>query len=123
MNFNLISPKTNGYDYNTRFREDIVVNPNSKVYLNFASLSKLNSVNFTENQDIIMSSTDIYPKVIPDAVGTTNKIENKKATIKKGSYTFTEFQNALQKALTDIKGLEPQKIYYYSTALTNGRSN
>jgi len=120
MNFNLISPKDNGYDYNTRFREDIVVNPNSKVYLNFASLSKLNSVNFTEQQTITMNSTDLYPIVIPDALASPNHIVNQTATIKKGSYTFTEFQTELQKALTTIKTNNGKQLYYYSTALSNG---
>jgi len=43
MNFNLISDTENGYDYQTRFREQISIDPNSNVYLNFAQLTKLNT--------------------------------------------------------------------------------
>ena len=103
MNLNLISSKENGYDYLVRFREDIVIPKNSRTYLNFAQLSKLSGVNFTEDQAISVNSNDIYPRYNPFGAFAENNIPITSSTIKKGTYSFTQFQEKVQDALAEIK--------------------
>lgn len=122
MNFNLISPKNNGYDFQTRFRDDIQIAPNSSAYLNFASLSKLNSINITEDQTIQLNSTDLYPRRIPDDISSFNKLELSVYSEKfpKGIYSFEEFQVKIQDTLkTLIQKNGGKQLYYYSTNLKN----
>jgi len=116
MNFNLISPSSQGYDYTTRFREDIVIPANSKAYLNFAQFTKQNAVNLTEDQEISISSNDLYPKYNPTTFN-ENKIDptTAKETIKAGIYDFARFQSTLNKALETIRDLPTQQLYYYSS--------
>lgn len=116
MNFNLISPSSQGYDYVTRFREDIVIPANSKAYLNFAQFTKQNAVNLTEDQEIRVSSTDMYPKYNPTTFN-QNKIDPSVAfaTIKAGTYDFTKFQKALTEALNIIALLPIKQLYYYNS--------
>ena len=52
MNVNLISPVENGNNYVIRFKDDIIIPQNSKVYLNFASFSRENDVELYEDQTI-----------------------------------------------------------------------
>ena len=116
MNLNLISSKENGYDYLVRFREDIVIPKNSRTYLNFAQLSKLSGVNFTEDQAISVNSNDIYPRYNPFGAFAENNIPITSSTIKKGTYSFTQFQEKVQDALAEIK-TNLKQLYYYSTTL------
>ena len=116
MNLNLISSKENGYDYLVRFREDIVIPKNSKTYLNFAQLSKLSGVNFTEDQAISVNSSDIYPRYNPNGAFAENSIPLTSATIKKGTYSFTQFQENVPDALAVIK-TNLKQLHYYSTTL------
>ena len=44
MNVNLISPQENGNSFIVRFKDDIIIPENSRVYLNFASFSRENDV-------------------------------------------------------------------------------
>jgi len=116
MNFNLISPSSQGYDYVTRFREDIVIPANSKAYLNFAQFTKQNAVNLTEDQEIRVSSTDLYPKFNPTTFN-ANKIDptTARVSIKAGTYDFTKFQNAITEALNGIALLPIKQLYYYNS--------
>jgi hypothetical protein len=88
------------------------------VYLNFAQLTKLNSVVFTEDQKIKLSTTDMYPLYLPAAPGTQNKLTEIEGTIKKGFYDFRQFQTEIQNALNEIRG-KAKQLYYYSTNLKN----
>jgi hypothetical protein len=67
MNINLVSPKGNGHDYTIRFKEDIVIPEDSKVYLNFATLSRENEVEFFEDQTltITVNPADVLPRRNP----------------------------------------------------------
>lgn len=104
MNFNLISPSNNGYDYTTRFREDIVIKPNSKVYLNFGTLSQRVGVNLTEDQTIKITSQDLLPVYKPDDTTELNFL-SKTVDVKKGSYTIKQFRDAISNALNSLVSL------------------
>jgi hypothetical protein len=109
MNFNLISPDGNGYDYTTRFREDIVIKPNSKVYLNFSQLSQRVNVSFEEDQKITISSTDMIPEYKPDDF--SNNILSEELTFPKGKYTFDSFKNKFNQLLNTLNAKNQLHIY------------
>lgn len=115
MNFNLISDQDNGYDFQTRFREDIHIKKNSRAYLNFAQLSKLNSVNLTQDQTIRILSNDLMPKY-------NNSLQpiqiSQEITIPKGTYNLRQFQSILELALKKVADESPE-LYYYSSELDN----
>lgn len=111
MNFNLISDPNNGYDFQTRFREDIHIKKNSRAYLNFAQLSKLNSINLTQDQTIRLLSTDLYPRYNNNL---TPAQISQEVSIPKGTYNLQQFQKIIQSAIQKIIDESPQ-LYYYST--------
>lgn len=115
MNFNLISDTENGYDFQTRFREDIHIKKNSRAYLNFALLSKLNAVNLTQDQEIRVISNDLFPKFHNNL---TPAQISQVVTIPKGIYTTTEIQKIIQDALKKVANESPE-LYYYSTNFEN----
>ena len=65
MNINLISPEKNGHSFNVRFKEDIIIPENSKVYLNFAELQRESELVFIQDQrvqlDLDSEQFIIYP--------------------------------------------------------------
>ena len=79
MNVNLVSPLDNGNNFVVRFKEDIVVPQNSKVYLNFASLSRQNDVELYEDQEItlLFDNADIRPNLLPNRVNVASPLFNK----------------------------------------------
>ena len=71
---NLVSPVGNGHTYSVRFREPIVIHPNSKVYLNFAKFKRNSSIYFTTDQTIEVVLGDVLPTVIPNDTATSNSV-------------------------------------------------
>ena len=99
MNINLVSPLENGNNFVIRFKEDIIVPERSKVYLNFASLSRENDVELYEDQTIsviIEGSSFVRPEFIPTPPFTTNKLFNTNSfIIKSGTYNYQKMYNDL----------------------------
>tara|TARA_R110001592_G_scaffold52813_1_gene162050 strand:- start:5736 stop:7922 length:2187 start_codon:yes stop_codon:yes gene_type:complete len=54
MNINLISPEDNGHNFVVRFKEDIVIPKDSKVYLNYATLTRRGNYEFTRDQQLYL---------------------------------------------------------------------
>ncbi len=54
MNINLISPEDNGHNFVVRFKEDIVIPKDSKVYLNYATLTRRGNYEFTRDQKLYL---------------------------------------------------------------------
>ena len=61
MNFTCISPKNNGFNYNVRFNEPIIIPENAAVQMNFAQFERDNKIRFTEAQSITLVPDIIYP--------------------------------------------------------------
>ena len=61
MNFNCISPEGNGFNYNVRFDEPIIVPENASVSLNWAQFERDNSIRFTETQTITVNARKVLP--------------------------------------------------------------
>ena len=40
MNFNVVSPDNLGHSFTTRFQDDVIIEKNSSIYMNFAKLTR-----------------------------------------------------------------------------------
>lgn len=122
MNFNLISPDSNGYDYTVRFREDINVPANSKVYMNFASLSRIGKIVLDSDNTITLTTNKVLPRVLPSDQTTDNNFTFT-GTIKRGIYSYGDLQELIQDFLNNCRGSAmPQagnKLYYYTPNLVD----
>ncbi len=111
MNFNLISPEGNGYEYTIRFKEPIDVEPNSKIELNWAELTRGGKIVLKDPATISVSvnSSDVFPSKNPADLS-DNKVflnaglpsNSLSASIPSGSYSFTEFALQFNLALESI---------------------
>tara|TARA_R110001599_G_scaffold53068_5_gene148470 strand:- start:1810 stop:4116 length:2307 start_codon:yes stop_codon:yes gene_type:complete len=138
MNVNLISPtdslvknsidKTNGHRYTIRFKEDIIIPANSKIQLNYATLSRQSEISFLQDQILYINipaettyiddtGTHTFKNILPtnhldsggvDTAGTVNydgdilklSAGNKyEVPIPKGFYTFERFYDTLTKGI------------------------
>ena len=70
----LISPINQASKYNVRFRDGIKINKNSKVYLNYASFTRLNNARFNGNQNLNLNSNFILPTHRLDDTTLTNDL-------------------------------------------------
>lgn len=85
MNINLISPKdntilnqagkTNGHSYTIRFKDNILIPANSKVSLNFATMTRQSELSFIEDQTIYINFPEHIP-YIDDITGTIANFQN-----------------------------------------------
>jgi hypothetical protein len=122
MNINLISPTTNGNRFTVRFKEDVNIPANSKIYLNHATLSRKG--NFFLNQDCELmivipqnqgtAQDDLTQNVYPSRTEGDTSVFNTplydgntisrygKATIPKGVYTYKEMVDNIQTAIDTI---------------------
>lgn len=115
MNFQLISPESgNGYDYQVRFREPVVIRQNSKVKLNHAKLTTDTSVTFKEDQTITFSSSKCFPSVLPSDATPNDPFKNvNPLAIQKGTYTFEELQAAINQAIDFNFAGSDQRVNLY----------
>ncbi len=121
MNINLISPEENGHRYTVRFKEDVNIPPNSKIYLNHATLSRKGNFNLNNDCELMIvvpqntaTPTDLEQNIYPSRTEGDTSVFNKplydgtavsrygKATVPKGVYTYTEMVNAIQTAIDAI---------------------
>ncbi len=71
---NLVSPVGNGHTYSVRFREPLVIEPKSSVYLNFAKFKRNSSIYFSQDQTLQIILKSVLPAVLPETTGTKNTI-------------------------------------------------
>ena len=71
---NLVSPTDNGHVYSVRFKEPLVIEPNSSVYLNFAKFKRNANIYFTNEQTITLTLTDVLPTHLPSTSTTANTV-------------------------------------------------
>ena len=109
MNFNLISPTTNGNDFTINFKDPIKIGANSKLQLNWVELKRLEVIVLTEDQTIEIASGfnntlgvslgEMLPTTIP-ATNADNKLEIT-VTIPKGTYTIPDLQFEIEEKISD----------------------
>ena len=111
MNFNLVSPTTNGNEYTVRFNEPITIDADSQIYMNFAQLERKNLITFRKPQTatINIQNKHVYPRVYPedptlanDPFYTLSEEGLNVATISAGQYTYSELSEALTTELDNL---------------------
>ena len=119
MNFNLISPENNGYEYKVYFKEPIDIRANSKINLNWAELTRGGKIVLRDQQTITITADNVLPRKVPSGAFEDNKVfdgqtsNTKTITIAKGSYTFTDFMIELSDKLNSCLGTN---LKYYEAA-------
>ena len=102
MNFNLISPTTNGNDYTINFKDPITIAPNAKVSLNFCELQRTGDIELSKDAAITISALGILPNQVPsDGTSTADDFE-RTITIPKGKYSFSQIQTKLTEAVSQV---------------------
>ena len=116
---NLISPLDKADDFNVRFRDPITIGKNSKIYLNYAHLSRLNEVRFKTDQTITLSDLNFLPRVQPhDGLSpialTTNSIIIPAVNPLSGrnGYKIKELEQQIFNGLTTLIGQNPELNIY-----------
>tara|TARA_R110002096_G_scaffold424877_1_gene633146 strand:- start:346 stop:2265 length:1920 start_codon:yes stop_codon:yes gene_type:complete len=97
---NLVSPTDNGHVYSVRFREPLVIEPNSSVYLNYAKFKRNANVYFTNQQSITIVLTDVLPTNLPSTPATSQ-------------LTTTEITIPSINTDTGIAGYTPKELEQY----------
>lgn len=133
MNLNLISPEGNGFAYNVRFAEPIIIPENASVSFNWGQFERDNKVRFSETQQITLNLVEegtggaVLPywdwydngRYASNPVGVFRKNGELRIAsdltfeIDKGSYTLSELQTAIGKAFAG-EGTN-KRICNYST--------
>ena len=116
---NLISPKNSAHNYNVRFREPITIRKNSKVYLNFAHLVRLNSIHFDTPQTITLSDMSFNPRVIPADGQTETSLTTNQITIPiinpatgARGYTVQELEDTISTQFQALQAANPELNIY-----------
>ncbi len=130
MNFTCISPKDNGYNYNVRYNEPIIIPENASVSMNFAQFERDNKIRFTTAQTIRIVADTIYPywdyhnngagKV--DGAWRQNVPRNNTDLlfeIPAGEYNLNDGENSLQAAICKALGTSGDKGIFSLFNTTN----
>ena len=97
---NLVSPKGNGHTYSVKFRDPIVLEANSKVYLNYAKFKRNSNLYFSTDQTIQLIINEVKPSIVP-ATGVSNlrtftiTIPSVNPTTGKTGYTAKELEDVI----------------------------
>ncbi len=113
MNFNLISPEGNGYEYTIRFKEPIDIEPQSQITLNWAEITRGGKIVLKNdaNISVTIKAEDCFPSKVPTGGGPfannlpLNGQETNTAVVKAGTYTFSEFAVVIDDAMAAIINL------------------
>ncbi len=116
---NLVSPLNNGFDYNVRFREPVLIPKNAKVYLNHASFTRDSEIYFTQNQTVTLNELDILPQVRPNSTTHINAPHTNSFNIPvinpvtgKRGYTFNELSDLLTLGMGNLRDSNPAFFIY-----------
>ena len=126
---NLVSPKGSADNFKVRFREPIVINPNSKIYLNYAHLTRLNEVIFDKDQTITLRDPEFIPNVQPSLPISAPTLTTNTITIpainpstKRRAYTVSQLESTIKNQIDALIASNPElNIYSTIQRLDTGR--
>ncbi len=116
---NLISPLDKADDFSVRFRDPIKIGKNSKIYLNYAHLSRLNEVRFKTDQTITLSDLNFIPRVKPFGGLVPLELTTNVITIpavnplsKRNGYKIKELERQISTGLNTLINANPELNMY-----------
>lgn len=126
MNFNLISPSTNGNDYTINFKDPITIDRNSKISLNFLELTRNADIVLSTAQTIEFVLLNNLPTHLPGTPATVNT-ETFKIKIAKGVYEPSVLQSEIESKINShtISGGQAfgnSKFVRYKAASSEGEA-
>lgn len=71
---NLVSPEDNGHLYSVRFKEPLIIEPNSKVNINFAKFKRSGNIFFSNDQTITIKMLGASPSLKPVSPFVSNMV-------------------------------------------------
>tara|TARA_R110000803_G_scaffold8743_1_gene28135 strand:- start:53 stop:1939 length:1887 start_codon:yes stop_codon:yes gene_type:complete len=130
---NLVSPTDNGHVYSVRFKEPLVIEPNSSVYLNFAKFKRNANVYFSNIQTITLTLTRVLPTHTP-SVPTVSQLGTYEITIPTinpdtgtTGYSSKELElyisTQLNTLLLKANGTSPSPFFNYTAYFQNQDNN
>ena len=132
---NLVSPTDNGHVYSVRFKEPLVIEPKSSVYLNFAKFKRNANIYFTNAQTITLTLTDVLPTHLPSTSTTANSVlETSTITIPTinpdtgtSGYSPKELEQYISTQLNALRlktnGTSPSQFFNYTAYFQNQDNN
>ncbi len=107
MNFNLISPSGNGYEYTIRFKEPIDIPAKSKITMNWAELTRAGKIVLKNPATIVVKASHehVFPRKVPSGTFPNNKVFDNQASssttvsVGSGTYSFSELAAKIDTAL------------------------
>tara|TARA_R110000803_G_scaffold8098_2_gene26101 strand:- start:1520 stop:3472 length:1953 start_codon:yes stop_codon:yes gene_type:complete len=127
---NLVSPKGNGHTYSVKFRDPIILESNSKVYLNFAKFKRNSNIYFTTDQTIQIVINEVKPTIVP-ATGLSN-LRNFTITIPsinpitgRTGYTAKDLEDAIYQGVRNLQqeNNTPTQLFLYSPIYAREETN
>ena len=135
---NLVSPEDNGHLYSVRFKEPLIIEPNSKVNLNFAKFKRNGNIFFNNDQLITIKILGAQPSLKPVAPFASNmilddlgdgagvlKIPKINPDTGKAGYSVLELDNRI-KSLFDAFSVrdtdKPSQFFHYQGIAVNTKN-
>lgn len=116
---NLISPKGKADNFKVRFREPIEIKENSKIYLNYAHLTRFNEIVFDIDQTITFSDIDFIPAVQPADGVTPTALTTNTVTIpsvnpftNRRAYNVSDLERTIKQQLDALRSANPELFIY-----------
>mgnify|MGYP003147688638 CR=1 FL=1 len=122
MNFNLISPSSNGNEYTINFKDPIKIGANSKLELNWAEFMRKGEIIIEDDQTIDFTCDNNLPTHIPGTPATANSFVLQ-VGIPRGKYELTEFQDLIEQLTNQEINNKKELLNYKSATVDNNNGN
>jgi hypothetical protein len=122
MNFNLISPSSNGNEYTINFKDPIKIGANSKLELNWAEFMRKGEIIIEDDQTIDITCDNNLPTHIPGTPATANSFVLQ-VGIPRGKYELTEFQDLIEQLTNQEINNKKELLNYKSATVDNNNGN
>jgi hypothetical protein len=113
-NINLVSDESNGHSFTAHFGEQIVIEPNSKCYLNFAALHREGREVLRDDATITLSSSSLLPrKIIDSGAAVVDNTFSQTQTIEAGTYSNSELQDKIDEAIDTMLNTDAGNVLQF----------
>ena len=117
MNFNLISPSSNGNDYTINFKDPIKIKANSKLELNWAEFQRKGEIVLEEDASFDIQIDNCLPTHLPGNPAAPNQYLIPFQLVH-GRYSLSDFQDYIEEQIIDTLEVPFNKAMSRYTAAT-----